>query len=102
MNIEADIIPIRPSEVTMNNSYDIIENEDYTIGKMLEFILYDTYYQGTKILSFCGFKKFHPHDDESIIRIAYKKNGDKQQVRNHLTNSCNKGKEIYTKIFKMF
>jgi DNA-directed RNA polymerase subunit L len=102
-NIEADIIPIRPSEVTMNNSYDIIlENEDYTIGKMLEFILYDTYYQGAKILSFCGFKKFHPHDDESIIRIAYNKNGDKQMVRNHLTDVCNKGKEIYTKIYKMF
>ena len=77
-NIDADIIPIRPGEVTMSNCYDIIlENEDYTIGKMLEFILYDTYYENEKTLSFCGFKKFHPHDEESIIRLAYHKNGDK-------------------------
>lgn len=102
-NIDADIIPIRPGEVTMPNCYDIIlENEDYTIGKMLEFILYDTYYQGDKQLSFCGFKKFHPHDEESIIRVAYHKNGDKSLVRNNLTAACNKGKEIYTKIYKMF
>lgn len=102
-NIDADIIPIRPGEVTMNNCYDIIlENEDYTMGKMLEFILYDTYYEKDKVLSFCGFKKFHPHDEESIIRLAYYKNADKSLIRNNLTAACNKGKEIYTKIYKMF
>ena len=68
VNIEADIIPIRPSEVTMENSYDVIlENEDYTLGKMLEYVLYTSYFENEKILSFCGFKKFHPHDEESII-----------------------------------
>ena len=103
INIDADIIPIRPGEVTMPNCYDIIlENEDYTIGKMLEFILYDTYYENEKTLSFCGFKKFHPHDEESIIRLAYHKNGDKSMVRNYLTNACTKGKELYTRIYKMF
>lgn len=102
INIDADIIPIRPGEVTMPNCYDIIlENEDYTIGKMLEFILYDTYYENEKTLSFCGFKKFHPHDEESIIRLAYHKNGDKSMVRNYLTNACTKCKELYTRIYKM-
>ncbi len=103
VNIEADIIPIRPSEVTMENSYDVIlENEDYTLGKMLEYVLYTSYFENEKILSFCGFKKFHPHDEESIIRLAYIKKGDKNTVRNHVTEACKKSKEIYTKINKMF
>ena len=103
VNIEADIIPIRPSEVTMENSYDIVlENEDYTMGKMLEYILYTTYYENEKILSYCGFKKFHPHDEESIIRLAYNKKSDKNTLRNHLSEACKKGKEIYTIINKMF
>ncbi len=102
-NIEADLIPIRPGEVTMKNCYDIIlEHEDYTLGKMLEFILYDTYYGKDKKLSFCGFKKFHPHDEESVIRLAYHNNSDKSLVRNNLTEACVKGKELYTKIYKMF
>jgi DNA-directed RNA polymerase subunit L len=103
VNIESDIVPIKMSEVTMENSFDIVlENEDYTLGKLLEFILHDTYYEGEKVLSFCGFKKFHPHDDESVIRIAYKKPSDKNMVRMHLNNSCVKAKEIFEKIRKLF
>jgi len=103
INIESDIIPIRPSETIMENSYDIIlENEDYTMGKMLEYILYELYYNNENALSFCGFKKFHPHDDESIIRIAYNNKSDKNMVRNHLNNACMKAKEVYEKINKMF
>ena len=72
------------------------------MGKMLEYILYTTYYENEKILSYCGFKKFHPHDEESIIRLAYNKKSDKNTLRNHLSEACKKGKEIYTKINKMF
>ena len=102
-NIDADIIPIRPGEVTMTNCYDIIlENEDYTMGKMLEFILYDTYYEKDKVLSFCGFKKFHPHDEESIIRLAYLKNADKSLIRNNLTVLVIKEKKFIRVFIKCF
>ncbi len=34
--------------------------------------MYELFYEGEKILSFIGFKKYHPHDTFSILRVAYK------------------------------
>tara|TARA_Y200000002_G_scaffold362885_2_gene350445 strand:- start:320 stop:1423 length:1104 start_codon:yes stop_codon:yes gene_type:complete len=103
-NLDSDLVPIRMSEVVMENSFDIVlENEDYTMGKLLEYILYASYFEGEdSVLNFCGFKKFHPHDDESIIRIAYKKPSDKNMVRMHVNACCMKAKEVFEKIGKMF
>ena len=65
-------------ESTMQHSYDIIlEKEDDTLGNILSFMMYDLYYQGEKELSFCSFKKFHPHDSFGVLRIAYKKQTEK-------------------------
>lgn len=66
-------VPILRSETTMKNSFDIIlVNEDYTIGKVLEYILYSKFYTPkSPTLNFCGFKKFHPHDAKSTIRISF-------------------------------
>jgi DNA-directed RNA polymerase subunit L len=101
--IESDIVPITTSETTIENSYDIVlENEDYTIGKILEYILYEKYYMGEKIASYCGFKKTHPHDLKSIIRFAYNEKTDKHMCRTHLKRACNEAQEIFTKIYKMF
>jgi DNA-directed RNA polymerase alpha subunit len=101
--IESDIVPIRLSETTMENCFDIVlENEDYTLGKTLEFVLYEQYFMKDKVLSFCGFKKFHPHDDESIIRLAYKKPIDKNLIRTHLNAATIRSKEVFEKIYKMF
>ena len=83
----------------MENSFDIIlENEDYTIGKTLEFIIYNKFFERTKILSFCGFKKYHPHDSESIIRIAYKDTVDISTVKGHLKEIIQDAKEIFVKM----
>tara|TARA_B100000902_G_C27319799_1_gene923614 strand:- start:3739 stop:4845 length:1107 start_codon:yes stop_codon:yes gene_type:complete len=58
---------------TMDNCYDIIlENEDYTIGKIVEYILFKKYFTELGELSYCGFIKEHPHNKNSIIRIAFK------------------------------
>ena len=82
--IDADKMEIKPSQSTMKNSYDIIlENEDYTIGKTLEYYLYSKYYE-TKVLTYCGFKKMHPHDSYSIIRIAYENPVDLMTIKGHL------------------
>lgn len=62
---------VKPALNTMNNSYDIVlENEDYTLGKVIEYYLHRLYYE-PHVMSFCGFKMLHPHDTFSIIRIAY-------------------------------
>ena len=101
--IDSDIVPINISETTMEHCYDIVlENEDYTVGKVLEYLLYEQYYLKDKILSFCGFKKFHPHNTDSIIRIAYVKPADKNTVRQHLKSVCVDAADVYKKIYKLF
>lgn len=101
--IDDDVVPVTLSETTVENSYDIVlENEDYTIGKVLEYLLYEQYYVDEKLLSFCGFKKFHPHDTESRIRLAYISKTDKNLIRQHLRIVCIKAQEIFEKVKKMF
>lgn len=102
-SIDSDSIVIRMSETTMENSYDIVlENEDYTIGKALEYILHEMYYLDEELFSFCGFKKFHPHDTESIIRIAYSKPTDENTLRGHLRVASIKAVEIFKSLTDMF
>lgn len=102
-DIDDDIVPISLSETTIENCYDVIlENEDYTIGKVLEYLLYEQYYEDEKILSFCGFKKVHPHDTESRIRLGYVSKTDKNLVRQHLRIVSIKAQEIFDVVKKMF
>lgn len=57
-------------ETTIDMCFEIIlKNEDYTLGKALEFILYEKFFN-RGYLSYCGFRKPHPHIDISIIRIG--------------------------------
>jgi hypothetical protein len=100
--IEKDELTIDKSINTMANSFDIIlENEDYTIGKVLEYFLYTKYYE-TKIMTFCGFKKMHPHDSESIIRVAYKDAIDKSTIKGNLKECIEDSKQVFGKIKKEF
>jgi len=70
--LDADELEIKPSENTLENSYDIIlQNEDYTVGTILNNELYETFYSQHKMISYVGFKKMHPHDEDSIIRVAF-------------------------------
>jgi len=72
---------IKDSEATIPNSFDIIlEQDDYTIGKILEYTLYKTYYLDTPSLTYCGFRKPHPHINISIIRLGFKQETDKNTV----------------------
>lgn len=102
-DLESDVVPIRPSLTTIENSYDItLIDTDYTIGKVLEYFLYDKYYIDEKILVFCGFKKVHPHDSDSIIRVAYKDPTEKHILKQHLRDVCVSAAELFHKIDKMF
>ena len=97
-----DSIEISQSPNTNDNSFDIIlENEDYTIGKIIEYLLYTKFYE-KGILTYCGFKKMHPHDSESIIRVAYKDAIDVSSIKGHLTECIIEAQSIYEKIKKKF
>jgi DNA-directed RNA polymerase alpha subunit len=102
-SIDSEIIPINIGNSTIDNCFDIVlEDEDYTIGKVLEYILYEKYYVQEKIFSFCGFKKIHPHNSDSIIRIAYKQNNDKKMAEQHLRMACMESAEFFKKVYSLF
>jgi DNA-directed RNA polymerase alpha subunit len=99
--IETNEIIIRKSQNTMANSYDIIlENEDYTIGKSLEYLLFAKFYEGIKILTYCGYKKMHPHDSDSIIRLAYKENVNISFIKQNLLECVSDAIQIFKKVKK--
>jgi len=101
--IETDDLKITPSDNTLKNSYDVLlENEDYTIGKMLEYILYTKFFENLATLSYCGFKKTHPHDSDSIIRLAYKDPSDKAIVKQNLLACITDALAVYNTISGKF
>lgn len=102
-DVDADIVFIRISENTMQNCFDIvIENEDYTLGKLLEYGIYTKYFEKDKAIEFCGFKKFHPHDKQSVIRIAYISPMDRVNIKQQLKVVSKSFVEIFNNIQKMF
>jgi DNA-directed RNA polymerase subunit L len=100
---DSGVVPIFTSETTMDNCYDIsLEGEDYTMGKVIEYILYEKHYLGDKKLSFCGFKKFHPHNTDATIRIAFQNKSDKTEVAKYLREACVEAQQVFKDIYAMF
>jgi len=101
--LDTDKLQIEKSHNTLKNSYDIIlEDDDYTIGKIIEYALYNKFYEGSKILTYCGYKKMHPHNPESIIRIAYEMEEPETFVKQNLKECINDLVAVYQKIRKEF
>jgi DNA-directed RNA polymerase subunit L len=84
--LDTDEMEIKPSDNTLENSYDVIlHNEDYTVGNILNSELYETFYRQLEVLTYVGFKKMHPHDTDSILRISFKEPSGKSTVKDILT-----------------
>ena len=102
----SQIYEINMRSTAMKNSADfILQGYDYTIGKIIEYILHEEYYKKNEnLLSYIGFVKNHPHDDYSIIRFAFKEEDDfnKENIYNLVMYSCNKAQEIYDAIKEYF
>jgi len=99
--IDNNSLKIETSKTTMDNCYDIIlEKEDYTLGKVLENILYEKYYQ--KTINFCGFQKPHPHIDLSILRVNFIEHVELEQVKTTLTDVVFTANKIFSKITDYF
>ena len=102
-SMQKDELQIKPSQTTMSNCYDItLEHEDYTVGKMLEYLLYSKFFVELKILTFCGFKKLHPHDNQSVLRVAYKDPVDASGVKINLTSCVEEIVGLFNAIKLMF
>jgi DNA-directed RNA polymerase subunit L len=100
--IEKDEVEIKNADSTIPNCYDIhLVNEDYTIGKVIEYFLLKNFYE-TGILTFSGFKMLHPHDTYSLIRVAYTKPVDVSYVKGNLIECISISVDTFTKIRKEF
>ncbi len=97
---------INGSQSTIPHSYDItLEGEDYTLGKVLEYILYANHFDTDTSpfnLSYCGFSKPHPHIDSSIIRVAFKDDKTNEHVKELMTLVCDSATDIYQQISENF
>lgn len=89
--LESDEMEIKPSATTMENCYDVIlVNEDYTIGNILNAEIYEIYFTDLKKVSYVGFKKMHPHDSNSILRVSLTEaNAGKEYVKQILKTTMN-------------
>ena len=82
---------------TIENDFIItLVNEDYTLGNILNYVLYEKYYEKEKTITFIGFRKLHPHDKNSILRIALQDEFDITTLNSYLLDASEKLISIYS------
>ena len=92
---------IKASETTIDNCFDItIPNEGYTLGKVIEYILYTKHFN--KTITYCGFKKPHPHINNCLIRLAFSEPTEEASVIAYLNDAAESAISVYNKINDYF
>jgi len=104
---EDENLPLDMKATAMANSVDIkLVGEDYTIGKVIEYILHEEFYKKSGQLSYVGFIKKHPHDTNSIIRIAFSEDGadtlNQSNINKMIQFACDIGINIFSNIKEYF
>ena len=100
--VDTNDVDIKLADSTIPNCYDIkLENEDYTLGKVIEYFLLTTLFE-KKTATFCGFKMLHPHDTYSMLRVAYKDPVVMDIIKRDLKSCIDHSIDAYTKISKEF
>ncbi len=98
-------LAVRETLTTMANAFDVtLEGEGYTLGKLIEAILHENSYSKQKILSYVGFRKAHPHDTDSNLRLALKGKPEDgaATVRALIKEACGAGVKVMTEIAQAF
>ena len=95
---QLDDISIKDSHSTIENAKDILMKSDYSIGKMLEHYIHENF---QKDITYVSFFKAHPHDEDSILRIALKSDAE-TSIETIVTNTSNTIVETLDKLSKAF
>ena len=99
--IDADLLEIIVSKNISENSFDVIlKSDDYTIGSMIQYILYVSYYPA--VLNYCGYKKIHPDDSHSILRLGYMEETNMETIKEQIKTSIVLLVDVFQKIRKSF
>ena len=89
-------VDVAPSDTTLSNGYDVtLQNEDYTLGKCIEYFIHTNHYAGSRTISFCGFRKTHPHDTHSMIRMAFNAPTDVDIVNTYLIQAARDSAAVF-------
>lgn len=101
--LDSDDIKITTPDLAVANSHQLsFVGEDYTIGNILEHILYEKHYLQDKSVTFVAFKKLHPHDEAGILKLAFVMEVDDNYVRQIVRTAIVEAIEIFDKIYKLF
>jgi DNA-directed RNA polymerase subunit L len=99
--IDANLLEIVVSKNISENSYDVIlKADDYTIGSMIQYVLYVSYYPS--VLNYCGYKKIHPDDSHSVIRLGYSEETTMETIKEQIKTSIVLLVDVFQKIRKSF
>ena len=97
--IQSDSVIINKPISTNENSYEIIlQDVDHTLGKVMEYVLYEIYYTQRKLITFCGFTKKHPHDTYSIIKLAFPEAVETGIVRDYMVTSIQESIRMFSSL----
>lgn len=99
-----NIIEFAHELTTMKHAFCInLIGEDYTLGKVIEYLLFSNYYnKADGIVSFCGFKKPHPHSLDSFIIVAFKEATELSKVQEHVSKVVTECISIFKSLFESF
>jgi DNA-directed RNA polymerase subunit L len=99
-----NIIEFAHELTTMKHAFCInLIGEDYTLGKVVEYLLFSNYYnKADGIVSFCGFKKPHPHSLDSFIIVAFKEATELSKVQEHVSKVVTECISIFKSLFESF
>lgn len=93
---------IEKANTTMPNDYVILlQKGDYTIGKILEKMLYSNLFEKTHTIGFCGFRKAHPHDTYITIMLSYLQDLEEQFESIIMTDIKQSAQDIISQLTKI-
>jgi DNA-directed RNA polymerase subunit L len=104
-DIESGENHIIPTVSTIQNGFDIeLKGEDYTLGKVLEFFLHDKHYAEDQTVTYCAFRKIHPHNPDSMIRVGFAETVgvDESIVAQYITTCARDAIAVYEHIRDQF
>ena len=104
-DIETGENHIIPTVSTIQNGFDIeLKGEDYTLGKVLEFFLHDKHYAEDQTVTYCAFRKIHPHNPDSMIRIGFAETVgvDENSVAEYITTCARDAIAVFEHIRDQF
>lgn len=96
---DKSVIEIKKALSETPETFDVVlYGEDYTLGKVLEFYLYEQYYEKQTILGFVGFRKDHPSDTHSYIRVSFNEPSSKEALGKYVVSICDYANTLIDKI----